>query len=267
MSEMRRGYECKFLENGNGEFFGINLGADYCAEHEYGIKDVCQAFKLNKDEKCFGIENRRIHFIPEEFIFEKVKLKNKNYFALIYDIGTFCMRQSKQSTSNSAKDWICSEIFPRNNDELTCAWDGRGFGVLVSKEHKDKIDLLHQAFLNNDVAIGVSASGVFSNGGLVLAIISKMDKEVLEDLYNNDLDNYNLKQKARETGIYEILDNCGKGKFKGYFALSPRWKDNEKKEVIFWLNPCEQKKYNFGWFTFEDLINWTKEKGKICIKE
>jgi hypothetical protein len=264
---MRRGYECKFLENENGEFFGINLGADFCAEHEYGIKNICQAFKLSEEKDCFGIEKRRINFIPEEFIFEKVKLKNKNYFALIYDISTFCMRQLRQNNSSSAKDWISGEIFPRNNDDLTCAWDGRGFGVLASKEHKDKINLLHQAFLSNDVAIGVSGSGVFSNGGLVLAIISKMDKEILEDLYNQDLDYYNLQQEAKATGIYEILDKCGKGRFEGYFALSPRWKDDKKDDIVFWLNPYDQKKYNSGWFTFKDLIDWTKGKGRICIKE
>ena len=52
-----------------------------------------------------------------------------------------------------------------------------------------------------------------------------------------------------------------------YYALSLRWKDDDKKEVIFWLNPMEQDKNNFGWFTVEDLKDWAKGKGKIPMKK
>ena len=54
---------------------------------------------------------------------------------------------------------------------------------------------------------------------------------------------------------------------KKYFALSPRWKDDNKKEVIFWLNPYHQDIDNFGWFTVEDLKDWAKGKGKIPMKK
>ena len=36
-----------------------------------------------------------------------------------------------------------------------------------------------------------------------------------------------------------------------------------KKEVIFWLNPMDQHNNNWGWFTVEDLKKWAKGKGKI----
>jgi hypothetical protein len=32
---MRRGNEGQFLQNEDGSLLGINLGADFCAEHEW----------------------------------------------------------------------------------------------------------------------------------------------------------------------------------------------------------------------------------------
>lgn len=68
---------------------------------------------------------------------------------------------------------------------------------------------------------------------------------------------------AKKTKIKKILDRAGKK----YFALSPRWKDENKKEVIFWLNPYYQDIDNFGWFTVDDLKDWAKGKGKIPMKK
>ncbi|MFA6407274.1 MAG: hypothetical protein WCV80_01030, partial [Candidatus Paceibacterota bacterium] len=52
----------------------------------------------------------------------------------------------------------------------------------------------------------------------------------------------------------------------GYFALSPRWKDETKKEIVFWLNPREQRENNYGWFSAADLKLWIKGKGPIPKK-
>lgn len=32
---------------------------------------------------------------------------------------------------------------------------------------------------------------------------------------------------------------------------------------MFWLNPMNQKKYNHGWFTIEELQQWAKDNGPI----
>lgn len=62
-----------------------------------------------------------------------------------------------------------------------------------------------------------------------------------------------------KTRIHKILAKSGKK----YFALSPRWADDQKKEVVFWLNPYDQDKYNSGWFSVQDLKDWAKDKGKV----
>ena len=40
----------------DGHFVGVDLGADYCAEHEWGIKGIRREFKLNDD--LVGIDKR-----------------------------------------------------------------------------------------------------------------------------------------------------------------------------------------------------------------
>jgi hypothetical protein len=36
--KMRRGNKAEILRNEAGLFMGVNLGADYCAEHEWGVR-------------------------------------------------------------------------------------------------------------------------------------------------------------------------------------------------------------------------------------
>lgn len=71
-----------------------------------------------------------------------------------------------------------------------------------------------------------------------------------------------------EWGIKKLKEaNCR------YFACSPKWSheikstaDGEiktKYPVIFWLNPMEQDRNSYGWFTVENLELWTQGKGPI----
>ena len=79
-------------------------------------------------------------------------------------------------------------------------------------------------------------------------------------------------RSAAATGIEEVLKKAGKR----YYALSPRWaasikgtKNGEvetKYGVVFWLNPCDQYKNNYGHFTVEELQQWAKGEGPIPKK-
>jgi hypothetical protein len=66
-----------------------------------------------------------------------------------------------------------------------------------------------------------------------------------------------LKKASEKSGITSYLRPFT------YYALSPRWKDETKKEVVFWLNPCSQDRFNFGWFTVKDLDDWIAGTGKV----
>ena len=130
---------------------------------------------------------------------------------------------------------------------------------MVTEKYEQELKELYDAFVNLDVAVGVAPSEVFKNGGLKFCIKSKMPEDTIQSIKEADLDYIALQKAVEKTKIKEILKKAGKE----YFALSPRWKDDNKKEVIFWLNPMEQDKNNFGWFTVADLKDWANNKGKI----
>ena len=146
---------------------------------------------------------------------------------------------------------------------ITTAWDEKSFAILVTDKYKDELEELYEAFVNLDVAVGIAPSEAFKNGGLKFCIKSRLPEETIQAIKDDDLDYIALQKAAEKTGIKKILENAGKK----YFALSPRWKDDDKKEVIFWLNPYHQDIDNFGWFTVEDLKDWAKGKGKIPMKK
>jgi len=255
---MRRGRDSEFYIDEHGNMIGINLGADFCSEHEWGIKDMANIFNLNDSTDVFGVEKRRINTIPQSLYFKEFKIKKEKCFVLM--LTNYYYQQPDWS---KYKNWLPSDLQPYSNEDLVCAWDEESFGILVTKKYEKEIKELYQAFLNKDIALGISLGHAFKNGGLSITIISKLPKEIIDNIYEKDKDYFKLQVTAKATGIYELLDKAGKGNFKGYFALSPRWKDENKEEVVFWLNPYDQRNNNSGWYTVNDLKDWIEGKGKI----
>jgi hypothetical protein len=267
--KMRRGYDSEFLIDENGVLLGINLGADFTSEHEWGIKGIKDVFGL-KDEQAnffgikkplYGVERRKINN-KVDLLFKEVIVNKEKCMVLILD------RWSKQYAEESKDNkWIPNDLNIYRDEKMACAWDERSFGIMVKEDYFKELTEIYNAFMNLDIVIGISPSHAFKNGGLIFTIASRLPKETVEEIYNNDLDAIRLKEAAEATGIYELLEKAGKGKYKGWMALSPRWKDDEKKEVIFWLNPEHQNIHNFGWFTVEDLKEWAENKGKIMMSK
>jgi hypothetical protein len=244
---MKRTYNGQIVVDEQGQLAGIALGADYCAEHEFGISSLQFAFGLQTDEKTWGIERRRVRQVPKGLVLLHQKKKKEQCAALVFE--RYC-------DENRA---IPSTLVFYGDEELVCAWDESSFGVMVRQKDEKYLTEMIQAFRNHDVAIGLSGGHVFQNAGLSLMIISRLPKETLDTIYEADKDYYMLKKAAAKTGIEERLKKAGKR----YFALSPRWADGTKKAVKFWLNPCDQHIYNSGWYSVQDLDNWIQNKGPI----
>lgn len=256
---MRRAYNNEVIKK-NGKIVGINLGADFTSEHEWGIDGIKRSFGI--DSKKIGIDGRSINTVPETLYRQEVKIHNKKYYVLIllrYALGSWYCPDRTQLID---KDIQSFELNP-NDKGISTAWDESSFGILVDENNKNVVEDLYEAFKNKDIVIGVSPSGVFQNGGLKILVKSEIEKEVVNSIKESDLDAIRLKEAAEKTGIHKILEKAGKK----YFALSPRWKDDTKKEVIFWLNPYEQNIHNFGWFGVEELKQWAEDKGVVMMKK
>lgn len=280
---MRRGYKSELIKDDNGQLLGINLGADYCAEHEWGIDGIKTSFGMYVDssERPFakwwesilsivkkptlGIDKRAITKCPElvkgEYqvsVKDYSKPRSKPTKHIVYFIGFKPYYFSSTPKEEIFQNEIKRSVYTVSETENVWGWWAEG-SFLVASTDKQAIEDLFEAFQNLDVTISVGGGHVFQNGGLHLMIKSRISSDVVKEVYDKDVDHLNLKKAAVSTGIYEKLEKAGKG----FYALSPRWKDENKKEVLFWLNPEDQRSNNFGWYTIQDLEDWIKGVGKI----
>lgn len=265
----RRAFRMEWLKNQAGEVVGLNLGADYCAEHEFGIKQLKTILGV-QDQNPQGISSRKITQTPQEniYILDEVRKKKTGKTMLIVE-GRYTIETINQSLKNLPSDF--KPYAPRGQQpDLLTAWGEGGLCVVASKEEdKQNLRLIIQALKNQDLAMWLGGGGVFQNAGLVLAIISKVDETQKKTMADADEEALKLKLADEATGIKQQLSEARKG----FYALSPAWsesikrtKDGEIKTaypVIYFLNPYEQNQYNSGWYTVEQLQAWTRGEGPI----
>lgn len=286
---MRKGKDNSVIVNENGgQFIGINLGADYCTEHECGIDGIKKAFGMPEVGKRpfqhqpkligqpippFGLERRRITMVPDTLTLTEhtiQPIKDKKLPPSDKEpeqMKVWYLEFRRYPRHRDSPIEINRELLPIHEfQEISTAWSGEDFGIVFScdAEELGNFQELWDAFQRKDIIIGVFGGGPFQNGGLTIAIASRVPEDVAKAMYDADEDHYNLLIAAEKTGIQARLEEAGKQ----YFALSPKWaKDIEGSEttydVVFWLNPEEQRQYNACWCTVEDLDAWIKNEGRI----
>ena len=252
----------------NNKLMGLNLGSDFTAEHEWGIKDLKKSFGINdNDISVYGIEKRRITEVPKSLYYLKTGKTS------ILTMKDFWQGVPEELTIKLLRS---SELYDYN--ELNTAWDEETFGILVKdKENQVRLEELYLAIQNKDAAIWLGGGGVFENAGLCIAILSALPQENLKTMREADENSHKLSLASEATGIKQKIDEAnskvnGWDKPCGYFALSPRWNTfvsggaagkPTKHPVVYWLNPMGQDKNNYGWFTVEELEQWIEGKGPI----
>ena len=123
------------------EFLGIALGYDYCAEHEWGIKEIKQRFAIPEaSKKNMGVASRSITQNIPNLIFKKETYK-KQKFALLFT-GHQYWREGEEVHIPRDFENYKSNIHwrvdydaknPRegreSKDPMVTAWSGSVFGV------------------------------------------------------------------------------------------------------------------------------------------
>lgn len=274
---MRRGRKPEIKINESG-LYGFNLSSDFTSEHEWGIDNLKSLLGMpklgtpknlsvldrlrKKEEYNVGIEARTIQTIPDHTLkLEKFVANDENYYVLI------CYRPWGMKIDITEHSLKAFELYPYPGTNITAAWDDSSFGLLVSEVYKKEIEELYNAMLNKNVIIATN-NDEFDDGGLNLIIKSQISKEDVNELYDLDMDRIELKKASEEIGLDTILNTANKR----HFALSPKWlKDagtmpESKYKVVYWLNPYEQHRYNFGWYTVEQLLEWAEDKGPVIKK-
>jgi hypothetical protein len=267
---MRRGNNAGWHVEGDKIVY-VNLGADYCAEHEMGIRHLWQTLGVSLDQasKPHGIERRRISS------HESVKMYEHRCQVLIICGDPWMMRHFEQAKDKAgmAKAWkehVPSRLGLYGEETLAAAWDERSFGLLGKGEDAKRLKVLYKEIEAHNVAIWAGGRvSPFENGGLIIAVISNVAPEHLETMRAADDDAEKLKAASAATGILERLAKAGKR----YYACEPDWWDKKfnpknrelatKHPVIYWLNPMHQDQNNYGWLTVEDLDMWIEGRGII----
>ena len=258
---MRRAMNSSIWRAEDGSLIALNLGADYCAEHEWGIGGILKKFGVKSD--LLGIRGRTITCGGNSIISEELKvdewtreIKTKKKAKKLHSIS-FALPYS----SGNDFSWLTKGTFwEPERTELIAFWSESRFLALL--ENRLDVDSLVEAFKNNDIAFWIGGGGPFRNGGLCIAIVSRLPESFVQSMLEQDEDQLALKKTADSTGIERILTAAGLK----WFALSARWKDEAKKEVKFWLNPCDQQRNSSGWYTVEELKQWAQGEGPVIKK-
>lgn len=255
---MRKTQKSKFLLD-KEKIVGIDLGADFCAEHEWGIEQLRNQLGIPKDpieEGTLGLDGRKTKEFPSKsFAIAEVD----GYKLLVFH--------------DHVKHWnnfshISEELRLKNDIHLSAAWDESSFAIAIKGKEDEFLRRLFAAFEKKDVAIWLGGGGIFANAGLVIVIASLISAKYKDAILKGDEKRKRLADAVLTTGIKEKLDKVGKGYFagKGYLALSPRWTDDQETSIEFWLNPCDQQNDNYGWFTLQNILDWIEGKGPIPKK-
>lgn len=266
---MRRGRDNGLLLSDDKTLVGINLGADFTAEHEWGIDDL---------KRLFGVPNEGLGIVKCTM----TKMPTHRSWSLKKEVPCVKLIETDLATVLIVSQYLenYSKELPRDlmryghhDQELISAWDDKSLGINAAKpEDREAVREIYSAMQKNDIALWIGGGGVFQNGGLVLAIVSRIPKESLQTMHDADADREKLAKAAEATGIAKKLEKAGKR----YYELSPKWIEGfnpqnknpkSKHPVIFWLNPMDQQDNNYGWFTVEELELWSKDQGPIPMTE
>lgn len=230
---------------------GINLGADFCAEHEWGIDKLLSAFGC--DRKKLGLYGHKIK--RDASVSGSVEIDGKTWYYVASERvgkGSYMLKWPTIEDKDTGK-------------LLKTGWDSQGFAVF--SDDKKVIDAMVSAFKAKDVTISVGSGGLFKNGGLFLMRYSSLPKDFLKKSEKSDKD-YRASEKALKDS--QALKKLGK-KQDEWRARYPFASDTPFSYIAlgvhgdeYWLNPQGQHYIYWGPVSLQDIEDWADEKpGKI----
>lgn len=269
---MRRGIDGQVWRDGDGKVIAVNLGSDFTAEHEWGIAGIHRKLgitgpdaidekmsSIDKIKEFFGLKKYRVGIETRTQTLDPIIIHNldtdgvkKRGMKTMWGIGIVDAWRAQYPIK-----WDDFVDYIRDTEELIGHWDENDF--LFMCPDRGVVEEIHEALKRRDITVWLGGSQAFRNGGLIIAISSRLPADVRDHFAVSDMDHISLKKAAFDTGVHAKL----RAARKEYYALSPRWSDDSKKEVVFWLNPRDQHNNNFGWYNSKELEQWTRGEGPI----
>jgi hypothetical protein len=273
----------------DGKVWGVNLGYDYCSEHEWGVDGLKTHLGL-KDEsrRCLGIQNKLIRnkdgisygeisfWLRKGSVVSSVEKpgysEKKAYYFESSNINQWMSADIREEGLRKGRtDLISTYDIEESEKNIWSEWDESGFRLVTLD--KELCDALIDAFEATELTIGLSSkSNPFTNSGMLLIDARAFSDELKKEMEQEEIDFLNLKKKSDK--FKKRFDRKLKKRGLGYHALSPRSigkeeqvERNTRYDFIYWLNPTQQSLYESCWCSVEDLNLWLKGKGPIIKKE
>lgn len=267
-----------------GTILGLTLGYDSCAEHEGGIAPLKDLLGVGAAGSV-GVDARRATKSPGDLA--------RAFFFADFPKGTKTQPPETRMILSPELKWHDNPegrgketpyIIPRVNvdpkwlPKLAAAWDERGFAVRAfGAEERQALQDVHAALIAGDLTLGLGAAVPFGSSPISLVIASRLSTEHQENILEMDLAHLRLTEAAEATGIVAGLKAAGRG----FYALKPAWVDKfgslvgregvpreqTRHPVIFFLNPMDQRSFNYGWFTVEELEDWITGEGPVVMQK
>lgn len=298
---MRKASQDNGLIVENDKFIGVALGYDYCAEHEWGIKDLKRLCAIpDASKKNMGVKNRTITKVPPLIFKEETHKKQK--FALLFTGQPWRTEEENQNSmphafKNWKEDLIWNEKWNKEHpdtrgdkDNIITAWDGGSFGVAVMGEKEiGWLKELKVEIEKKNLTIAVAnlrAKNPFAGSSLCLMITDRIPQETLDAMYRGDKEYFDREDYEEKIGMKKIIEKHGnKGGYHNlhyFLACSPKWIDynneegtleeqkkkwNTKYDILYWINYSDDDN-NFGWYTVEEIREWlTGNKRLVEIRK
>lgn len=263
-------------------FVGINLGADYCAEHEWGIGRLNTELGVGTAGDI-GIESRRTKPLTDGqmVVFETalgaVLLCGVEARRAKRDGGPMVEVSAPSSfytVTDKAGRESYKKLTPKSGKKAIAQWAAQAAGfysrwsedsfavTAIGDVAKAQLQEVAEAARKGDLVVMLGGGNAFANPGLCVFIESRVPAEAKEMMRTADEKAIRLKAAAEATGIAEVLRQHGRL----YYALSPRWVDDTEAQLLFWLNPRDQQRNHAGWVTESDLHHWAVGTGVIPTK-
>lgn len=255
--------DCGLIEL-DGRVIGVNLGFDFCAEHEWGFEWAAAYLgrPARPSRTHLGVAarttTRHLPAFPIELAETKAALWLRGSQGWRAEDTT--LAQDVRAGANKQPQYVSDMV--RRDRPIVAAWDGRS-GFCVKATSDDAKAGVHAAYeaLTGDRCLIIQTGGVFGGGGLKLIDRALVPQSTDDEMRAIDTSTLNLQDAISATGIHERLAAAGLR----FYALFPRWISEADGSYEFWLNPRDQRQVNDGWFTLADLEAWIAGTGPIPI--
>jgi hypothetical protein len=168
--------------------FGILLGFDFAAEHEWGIDPLMKSLGLPaypfKNKSDYGLKGRTIRSFDKEYLlFQSNNLKT----CLSFEPGAHSRPQG----------WDNRDLRDREPVDIIAAWNMDSFAIVANNQFESDghsvvtlLNDMHKAFSDKDIAIwlvGARDPFLSVSSGLLVAIASRVPEEGIYQLKETDI--------------------------------------------------------------------------------